>query len=69
MSNIKELQPYQQRLLDEKQELDERVEKLSAFVNSENLNKASEQEQELLRQQLAIMTSLQVVLQKRIDLW
>lgn len=64
-----ELQPHQQRVVAEKQELDDRIDKLTAFVNSENFNKASEQEQPLLRQQLNIMLSLQAVLAERINLW
>ena len=69
MTNIIQLQPHQQRVVDEKQELDTRVEKLSTFVNSDNLNRASAEEQELLREQLVVMTKLQDILQKRIDLW
>lgn len=64
-----ELQPHQQRVLDEKKELDERIEKLSAFVNSENISKASVNEQGLLQEQLVVMRELQEILQERINLW
>jgi hypothetical protein len=64
-----ELQPHQQRVLAEKRELDERVEKLTSFVNSENISKASFKEQGLLREQLAVMCALQEILQERINLW
>ena len=66
---VSQIQPHQQRVLDEKQELDTRIEKLSSFLHSENIHKASAEEQELLHKQLDVMIDLQQVLQQRIDLW
>lgn len=66
---VSQIQPHQQRVLDEKQELDTRIEKLSSFLHSENIHKASGEEQELLHKQLDVMIDLQQVLQQRIDLW
>ena len=61
-----DLQPWQQRLIDEKNELDERVTKLSIFVESPAFKEVDRDEQRRLRIQLELMLELQVVLLARI---
>lgn len=60
------MQPYQQRVVDEKRELDERREKLGAFKNSAIFPTLPWQEQERLNTQAHIMTMYSAVLGERI---
>ena len=60
------LQPHQQRVVDEKAELDERREKLGAFKNSVMFPSLPWQEQERLNTQAHLMTMLSGVLGERI---
>lgn len=61
-----DLQPWQQRVIDEKNELDERVTKLSIFIESPAFNEVDVMEQNRLRIQLELMLELQDVLLARI---
>lgn len=61
-----DLQPWQQRVIDEKNELDERVTKLSIFIESPAFNEVDGDEQRRLRMQLELMLELQDVLLARI---
>ena len=62
------MQPHQQRVIDEKNELDEKREKLSAFKASNPLYfQLPEAEQHRLSRQLAIMTEYSEVLGERIE--
>ncbi len=61
-----ELEPYQQRVVDEKADLDARREKLGAFKNSAAFTLLSWQEQERLNTQAHLMTMLSAVLGERI---
>ena len=63
MSN---LQPHQQRVVDEKQELDAKREKLGKFKNTNLFIELSWQEQERLNTQAHIMTMYSAVLGERI---
>ena len=60
------LQPYQQRVVDEKIELDERREKLGAFKNTKLFSELPWQEQERLNTQAHIMTIYSAILGARI---
>ena len=61
-----ELQPHQQRVVDEKTELDERREKLGSFKNGNLFPMLPWQEQERLNTQAHLMTALSAVLGARI---
>lgn len=61
-----QLAPHQQRVVDEKQELDEKREKLGAFKNSGLFASLPWQEQERLNTQAHVMTMYSAVLGARI---
>lgn len=61
-----ELRPHQQRVVDEKRELDEKREKLGAFKHTPVFEKLPRQEQERLNTQAHIMTMYSAVLGERI---
>lgn len=58
--------PHQQRVLDEKAELDERLKKLSAFVITDAFNRLDSTDRELLLEQEDAMTTYSDVLTRRI---
>ncbi len=60
--------PHQQRVLTEKEELDEKIEKLHSFVTGDNFTNVVKniQEQILLLQQLTAMQSYSKILEARI---
>lgn len=59
--------PYQQRVIDEKTELDSRLEKLSSFIGtSPNWAVVPPNEQERMKKQCAIMHSYSMILGDRI---
>ncbi|HIC7209393.1 crAss001_48 related protein [Burkholderia stabilis] len=62
----KELAPHQQRVVDEKTELDERREKLGQFKHTPVFERLPWQEQERLNTQAHIMTMYSAVLGERI---
>lgn len=61
-----ELQPHQQRVVQEKQELDEKITKLSAFVVSQVFDTVDPDERERLRQQVNVMVDYSRILGARI---
>jgi hypothetical protein len=61
-----ELQPYQQRVVQEKAELDEKLEKLCLFCYSRTFEELPLMERERLNQQRHIMTSYSAILGARI---
>lgn len=61
-----ELQPHQQRVVTEKAELDEKLEKLKAFVTGEKFASVPEAEQARLVLQHNIMNAYSLVLEMRI---
>ena len=63
---MNELQPHQQRVVDEKGELDERLTKLIAFFDSSVFNGISANEQGRMKRQAEHMTNYSVVLGERI---
>lgn len=61
------MQPYQQRVVEEKAQLDERIEKLAAFRNGEKFLAISDlSEQRRLVEQLQIMREYSHILAERI---
>lgn len=60
------LKPYQQRVIFEKIELDEKIQKLEAFFQSEHWNSVSDEEGGRLYRQIDIMTDYSDILDQRI---
>ncbi len=67
MSETKTLLPHQQRVVDERQELDGKIQKLGAFFDTEIFKGVDADEQERLHKQYAIMHDYSNILQQRID--
>lgn len=65
--NIKYMQPHQQRVVDEKSELDEKLSKLSIFISGEIFKTLPNDEQERLTLQQFHMGQYSMILQQRID--
>lgn len=61
-----ELQPHQQRVVDERAELDEKVKKLGAFVDGLAFAAIDPVDRALLREQLVVMRQYLYVLKQRI---
>lgn len=61
-----ELQPHQQRVVEEREALQEKVEKLKTFIESETFKTLSKNDQKLLKYQLIHMNSYLYVLEVRI---
>jgi hypothetical protein len=59
---------FKQRLMDEKQQLDERTGKLGSFIDTEAFQKIDPRQQELLRCQYSVMQSYVDILERRIEL-
>lgn len=60
------MEPYQQRVIDEKRELDQKIEKLDTFIKGEVYIQLSLMERRRLDQQLFLMGQLSSVLGERI---
>lgn len=67
--NTKPTEPHQQRVINEKDDLDKKIVALKRFVNSNSINLASEGEQELLKKQLVAMVTYSDILMARISAW
>lgn len=61
------MEPHQQRVVDEKAELDEKIKKLETFLMRDVFCTLPEIEQSLLCTQAAIMRSYSAVLKERIS--
>lgn len=61
------MEAYQTRVVEEKQELDSRLEKLQLFVASTRFDGVPNSEQERMKRQLRIMKDYSQVLSERID--
>ena len=61
------LLPYQERVVIEKQELDDKIDKLEAFLRSENYQAVDLLNQQLMMQQLGIMLANSSILSRRIE--
>ncbi len=64
---MSDLQPHQQRVVDEKKELDEKISKLETFTQGELFSTLDKDDQTLLSQQLDVMNSYSEILGKRIE--
>jgi hypothetical protein len=60
------LEPHQERVVDEKAQCDERLWKLTAFVNGTKWNTVDPMEQRRLMAQMRVMTQLSMILAERI---
>ena len=58
---------YQERVIKEKEELDEKVSKLQAFVGSERFNSVESDEANRMRNQLSVMIDYSTILGDRIS--
>lgn len=63
------LAPHQQRVVEEKRELDERIHKLTVFLASAASAQVSLVEANLMHEQLKHMLQYSKTLQQRIRLW
>jgi len=64
---MKMLEPHQQRVVTEKEELDEKISKLSAFLETDMFSKLKHKDAELLSKQIIIMSKYSTILKERID--
>lgn len=62
-----DLAPHQQRVVVEKEELDDKIKKLLAFMDGEIFRKLPMDERERMRRQLQYMENYSDVLDERID--
>ncbi len=61
------MQDFQQRVVDEKKELDEKTEKLAAFIKGDLFTTLGEHEQGRLGKQYGLMVAYSAVLGERIN--
>jgi len=61
------MEAYQERVVLEKKELDDKISKLSPFIGSEKFSSVKEEEANRLRNQLSIMIDYSNILGERID--
>lgn len=66
MSTAKELKPYQQRVVDEKQALDEKIVALNNFLKSPISSNIAIEEKVDMTEQLELMVNYSLVLARRI---
>jgi hypothetical protein len=63
------MEAWQQRVIDEKKQLDERIEKLAIFIQGELYNTLDPVEQKRLTDQIHAMDSYARILGQRIGAW
>jgi hypothetical protein len=63
------IQPYQQRVIDEKKELDEKISKLKEFFKTDLYSNLTKKERVLLSTQCHFMSEYSIVLANRIRLF
>jgi hypothetical protein len=63
------LPPHQQRVLDERRELEGRLDRLSVFLGTPAFEALPEAERQLLVKQSGAMVAYSDVLAERLDLW
>ena len=61
------MQEFQQRVIDEKNELSERTDRLDAFISSKTFDTLPPDEQLRLRRQLSVMCAYREILRQRIE--
>lgn len=64
-----QLEPWQQRVLTEKAELNEKIGSLAKFLSTEQFGALPEAEQDRLTRQLESMTGYRSILTERINSW
>lgn len=64
---MSELKPHQQRVVAEKAELDERLQKLAVFMGRDDFDALPDEDRYLLHVQSSVMLSLSMLLGKRIE--
>ena len=64
-----ELQPHQQRVVEEAEQLDDKITKLEAFLKSDKVSVVDGQEVTLLGTQLQAMKNYSDLLHARISYW
>jgi hypothetical protein len=62
----KKMQPYQQRVVEEKKELDEKIGKLAVFISASPFRSISEEEQLRMKEQIEVMKRYSQILEYRI---
>lgn len=62
-----QLMPHQQRVVDEKADVDGKLERLSAFIHGPTFETIDPAEQSRLKRQQSIMVDLSLVLGERIE--
>ena len=67
--DIKDLQPYQQRVVEESNQIDDRTNKLKLFLKTDTFKGLPVAEQKRLYKQLELMQDLGDVLRERIEAW
>ena len=65
-ATVDNLKPHQQRVIDEKAELDEKVEKLGAFIHSDAFTNVETEERARLYRQFVVMKNYAKILGERI---
>ncbi len=65
--DVKQLKPHEQRVIEERDQLAERTEKLSAFQTTSTFYSLPVADQDLLKKQLELHHELLAVLNLRID--
>ena len=63
------MQPHQKRVIDEKRELDAKIELLTNFIGTPTYHTLTHENQFLLRRQLVAMSEYSAILRERIDLF
>ena len=63
------LEPYQVRVIQEKKELDEKIERLNTFLDSDKKDKIDFEELNLLLSQRDVMEDCSIILERRIELF
>ena len=69
MENENTLKPHEQRVIEEKRDLSEKIVKLNSFTDGENFGGLPRSQRESLRKQLDIMRQYEQVLHERICLF
>lgn len=67
MKEEKKLQPHEQRIVDERTDLMDKITKLHAFFKTEIFDNLEEVDQKLLEEQVQLMMNYSDVLLKRIN--
>ena len=63
------MQDFQARVMDEKEQLDAKLDKLESFLGTDTFNALSTEEKHLIRKQADLMDCYSLVLGKRIELF